>query len=305
MSQVITKELVLSKCKFLVDVQLWAIKKRIDPEGWLSNFKPEELPHALSLLNGFMYFSGPTVDELFRGAFRKLSQIVVKDKDSLIGAQAEWRNFLRDSVVTRVTGEEPSDADSGFLFARKARDLIGFPEDRIVDSAEALRRMKAGALKSIIFVDDFVGSGNQFVTLWSRRIPQQGAPDTSFSDEWATRQGVGIFYCSIICCDTGKMNISTNCPNAILSPAHFINEEYCALRPNAFFWDKTLGSTATNFLEVASRRAGIPDNNGNVGDWRGFHRLGLALAFEHGVPDATLPMLSWNRNGWKPLVKPA
>jgi hypothetical protein len=47
----------------------------------------------------------------------------------------------------------------------------------------------------------------------------------------------------------------------------------------------------------------MPDENGNnVNDWQGFHRLGLALAFEHGAPDATIAMLRWNANNWQPLI---
>src|SRR5947208_14205280 len=41
-----------------------------------------------------------------------------------------WRAFVDSVIVTRVTGEIPSDTDSGYTFARKARQLLGIPEER-------------------------------------------------------------------------------------------------------------------------------------------------------------------------------
>ena len=58
------------------------------------------------------------------------------------------------------------------------------------------------------------------------------------------------------------------------------------------------------WIADASRRGGVPDTNGaQPGDWRGFAKLGLALAFEHGVPDATLPLFYWDGPGWEPLMR--
>jgi hypothetical protein len=48
----------------------------------------------------------------------------------------------------------------------------------------------------------------------------------------------------------------------------------------------------------------MPDTDGAVvNDWQGFHKLGLALAFQHCVPDATLPLFYWEHNEWHPLIR--
>jgi hypothetical protein len=46
----VTPEFALAKCNYFVDVQLWPIHSLIDPDMWLSNFKPEEMDHAVQLL---------------------------------------------------------------------------------------------------------------------------------------------------------------------------------------------------------------------------------------------------------------
>ena len=58
---------------------------------------------------------------------------------------------------------------------------------------------------------------------------------------------------------------------------------------------------AHEFLFEASRRAGIVDELGS--NWAGFENLALPLAFFHCVPDATLPLYFWERNGWSPLIR--
>jgi hypothetical protein len=56
-------------------------------------------------------------------------------------------------------------------------------------------------------------------------------------------------------------------------------------------------------LKRISERAGYIQENGGPDDWRGFHGLGLTVAFEHGIPDASLPIFFSERNGWKPLMR--
>jgi len=72
---------------------------------------------------------------------------------------------------------------------------------------------------------------------------------------------------------------------------------------HSLWYGQTLPVKPTwRFWRVPATRAGIPDTGG-VNDWRGFHRLGLCLALHHKTPDATIPLLYWNQNGWQPLVR--
>ena len=62
----VTRQYFENKSNYFVDVQLWPIKSELNCERWLENFEPQELEHAVQLLNAFTYFSGRIVDELFR-----------------------------------------------------------------------------------------------------------------------------------------------------------------------------------------------------------------------------------------------
>lgn len=294
-------ELVLGKCDFFVDVQLWPLHSELDPRAWLSNFTDEEMPHAICLLNAFVYYSRRLVDEMFVASFQQLCPQVAPPTGGAVTASTLWRAFHRDVIVTHVEGETPNITDSGFAFARRARTLLGIPQDRILSAVQAMTYLDAHPTAPVLFVDDFVGTGNQFVTTWKRRRGMVGGLPDSFAARAYAGNGA-FFYCPLICTAEGGKAIQAACPDLNFQPVHVIDSSRDgALGAAAQMWPDSLRSTATAFLQTASRRAGIPENGPK--SWRGFGSHGLALAFEHTVPDATLPIFYWEDNGWMPLIR--
>ena len=289
--------------QYFVDVGIWPKRARLDPVGWLKNFSTQESPLALRLLQGFTYFSSEFVQQMFRATFLNVSQLVVTQKGNYLSAKSEWSRFMATARIVRVTGEKPSDADSGYLFARYARDLLNFPEAQVVSPEKALADLIQRPDGSVIFVDDFVGSGNQFVQTWTRSYTI-GTTNMSFAAIASAMRGrIKFFYCPVICTALGSETIRKACPEVHITPAHLIDSRHSTLSDTSVIWREDMKSEGPAFVRHASSRAGIPYLRGEVGCCNGFHELGLALAFEHGWPDATIPLFYWNQNGWKPLLK--
>ena len=271
-------------------IGIWPSKVVLDPERWLDNFLEEELEHALYLLNAFMYFDQTLVDQIFSVAIRTVGRLMTR---------VEWANFLSSAIVTPVTGEEPNVTDSGHVFARKARSL-GIPEERIVGPEQACQRIQSGFRGAIIFVDDFVGTGSQFIATWCRTYRTQYE---SFNN-LAAMSRAQFYYCPAFCTQLGLRRINQECPEVRVSPGVLIPDNYGTLANDSIIWPSHLQHTAEDFLRTASVRAGIPDTGGTEPeDWRGFAALGLTIAFEDSVPDATLPIMYWEANGWRPLMR--
>lgn len=289
--------------KYYVDVQLWPIRVQFDPYAWISNFTESEEKLAKRLLQGFVHYSDTLTTQMFKSAFNNISQLVVSNKNNFIASKKEWQQFIDSLIVVRVTGEEPSDADSGYIFIRLARDILKIPEAQILTPERALQELTIPDGNNVLFVDDFVGSGNQFVETWERPY-NTGYAVTSFKEVAAKASTkCGFFYCPVICSYLGREKIEAKCPEVKILPAHFWEREFSALSPDSTIWGKDMNTEGPDFIEQASIKAGIPDLSGKVGCWRGFNKLGFALAFEHGCPDATLPLFTWNKNGWKPLIR--
>jgi hypothetical protein len=290
--------------KYFVDVRIWPLRAKFDPAGWMSNFTDSELPLARRLLEGFTFYSADLVEQMFRSAFANLSQHAISTRTDFAIAKSQWSGFLAEAIVVRVTGEQPHDADSGFMFSRMTRDVIGLPESQILSAEKAITTLQGRGWGNLIFVDDFVGSGNQFVKTWKREYNISGSR-ISFESLLKRVPAISTYYVPILCTEYGRTEIRRSCPDVQIVPAHFLPAEYSALSPKSLIWREDMETTGPAFIETASKRAGIPDLNGQVGCWRGFHKLGLAVALSHGYPDATLPIFYWEKNGWKPLIRRA
>lgn len=294
----VNRQFVLTKCDFFLEVQLWPLHNKLDPERWLSNFTTLEMNHAVHLLHAFMYFSQLLMDQMFSAAFQKISQAVRRANEPFLSTQAAWRSFVDNAIITHVTGETPRETDSGFHFSRMGRQVLDIHENRILSPEGTLEELLDGGPRPVVFVDDFVGSGNQFVATWKRVVQLKGSIPMSFENLASVVRGSEFIYCPLVCTDLGRQEISRQCPGVRLKPVHFLSRKYSALAPDSFIWPDNLRDSAVAFLGAASKRAGIPDY-----EWKGFNELGLAIAFENSVPDATLPLFYWNENGWKPLVE--
>jgi hypothetical protein len=297
----VTLEEVLAKCNYFNRVHLWPLRTALDPEAWLRNFKSGEVEHAVHLLNAFMYFNRELVIEMFASCVQALSRREGRRGDSYITALSSWQQFFDRSIVVPVAGDRDNPSDSGFSFARIARQHLGFNELQIMSPGDAISEIARGP-RPVIFVDDFVGTGSQFAGTWFREFKTASGTTTSFS-AIASVRGTRFYYCPVLCTQDGVNEISLQCPTVELNSAHVIDDSYSALNSNSRVWPSHLRSTAFDFLESASKRAGIPDTGGgSPDDWRGYEQKGLNLAILDTIPDATLGLLRWKQNGWKPLM---
>ena len=286
----LTQEYLIGKCEYFSSIGIWPQKDVLDPERWLGNFLPGEVDHALYLLNAFTYFAPSLVDQIFSTSIRTIGRRMTKK---------QWTEFLNSVIVTLVTGEEPNVTDSGHVFTRKARSF-GIPEERIMSPEQAFNQIQRGFNGAVVFVDDFVGSGNQFIETWCRPFR---TPYESFS-ALAPASQAKFYYCPAFCTQLGWNRISCACPEVAVNPGVFIPNNYGALAHDSIVWPSRLRSTAEEFVRSASARAGIPDTGGTEAeDWRGFASLGLTIAYEYSVPDATLPIMYWDDDGWRPLMR--
>lgn len=293
----VDEEFVLKKCAYFRDVGLWPRTEVVSPEQWLSNFTDEENPYAVQLLNSFQYFSEDLTNELFAAAFQGISSHVwLKHGPSVASV---WASLVDRALICPVEGERPNPTDSGYLFARRARQLLEIDEARILRPRDALFRLLASSAP-VVFVDDFVGSGNQFIDTWTRLYAFPGTVGLSFKTVASVRGGE-FYYCPLVCTEYGAQRISTECPEVVVSAAHLVTARDGAFALDSRMWPPSLLRGATEFIRVASERAGIPAAGEN--GWKGFHELGLAVGFAHSVPDATLPIFYWENNGWNPLLR--
>jgi len=279
------KAISLARCDGFVDLQIWPQSHTLNPRGWLSNFLPDELPYALSLLDNFIYYSEPLVDRMFEEAFTGLLSRLLWSGQSITAV----RQVLDRTCFTFVTGETPRVTDSGHIFARKVRQVLGISEHQILYPQDAIKHICLTNFDSVVFVDDFIGSGSQFIATWTRSYMD------NLSVSFESISSIQASYIPLVATNHGIKTLRGVFPNVNFYPTNVVPDNMSALDQNSIIWPPDQKANAINFIKKASNRAGC--------SWDGFNDQGYLLAFYHSVPDATLPIFWHDRNGWIPLIR--
>jgi len=284
---------VLDGCKFLSDSGFRPSYMKASARRWLDNFEAEDRHIAVALLESFVMIPSSMTDAMLQAAFHQLAADRCRSH-GYDGALAAWASFRDELLVTIPTGEMPNPTDSGYSFQRSVRQLLEIDEAQIVEPHDALQALVSRGQGKVLFVDDFVGSGHQFVTTWHRDYRVAGV-DVSFG---AVCPPGSAFYTPLVATTTGVDHIATHCPEVELKPLHRLGSEYAANSPTTSMWQSVQVADGIAFVEKYTPLAGF-----RVEQAWGYEELGLAFAFEHGTPDATLPILYSERNAWRPLVR--
>ena len=286
---------LVEKDRYFREFSIWPVYARFNTEGWLDNFLSEEKAMAERLLSNFSYFNEGMTDALLRAAIQNYLRW---EKNR---GRIEWNGldaYLNDTAFVLCEGENPHPADSGNLFARKLRDRLGIAESHIMRPTQALKRRKE--FIRLVLVDDFCGTGNQLLETWTktRRI---GWKCCSF-EELAQSGSHSFAYCCCVSTQKARDRIDDCFPALKFFAAHFVDERHSAVVVSSDLWSSGEVASALRIVRNASARAGYIAEDGSQDDWRGFHALGLSLAFNHGIPDACLPIFYSRRNNWTPLI---
>lgn len=301
---------VLAKGDIFTSTQLWTVEFAQRARRWLQNFEARSEADkrlAAALLDGFLYFSDQHATELMIAGFHALSPGVVAQGGNPDPLRL-WTDFFDNVVVTYAEGEVRNATDSGLEAARKFRKRTPFPQARIMPPSEALWRLASGRAKSVVFVDDFMGTGNQFVSTWSQQRDYQSKTQVhrwSFADITAQLSDVRAYYCPSVSTRYALDRLAHECPDVVVSPGAILDDRYDVMHPDSRVWPPALRTEGQDFVRRVSEELGFRETGGAEDDLRGFHGLGLAMGIRDSIPDATLRIFRYEEKGWSALMKDA
>lgn len=292
----VASEIVAGKL-YLSAIGQWPrVPARANPERWLDQFAPQERELAEALLDNLIFFSDELTTKLFAAAIHSLSSKICSGVDSYAAAKEKWSSFLDSCAITFPTGEVPGPTDSGHKFARLAKYELRFPENRIIQPEQLISYSWCHPKSNILFIDDFAGSGDQFLKTWYR---SRTAPDrsvSSFASEFRT--ATNVYYLPLIATAKSFDRIHGSAPGVGLHTSHLLGNEYSVIDSRSTICPPNQSHCIESTLGAIASRAGF---NGNP---NGYDDLALTLAFEHSIPDATLPAIHEYTEDWEPLMRP-
>ena len=191
------------------------------------------------------------------------------------------------------------------FFSRKLRDELHIPESQIKGFEELSDLMYRRDGMKVILVDDFVGTGFQCRNAWTK--PASKKPGSYAFGDIARAGNHDVYYAPLIINHMGYKEITDKCNGLQLVTMHILGEEYSLGSPKCFCWkgDKDAFLKGIEMIERKSKELGIPTKDDcDPRNWMGLRNQGLALAFEHGMPDACPSFFYWHEQGkWNPLIE--
>lgn len=269
----------------------------IDPiqlNGWLANFRsPEDKYLAAHVLNGLTYRSGAMVRSSFLHlvhcellpVLRTSANLVFPDLEAFDASlhSGDESSALRFVAVDGTFEETPG--KSGSVVIRQFRRHLRVSK-RLLCRPENISGLP-DTVRALVFVDDMVGTGRQFKTF---------AEFYKLADHVDKR---ALIYCPLLAFDEGVAKIKMALPWLEIHPVETLSASHRFFRPSADnpqLW----GADSTNLVQDVRthvtelcRRGGLPEKTR--------HSLDLLVAFEHAVPNNSMPLLSIKTGRWQPL----
>jgi hypothetical protein len=274
---------VVKRCRRFVSIGLWTINPTA-LDGWISNFASAEEKHmAACLLDGAIFRDERQVKAMILQLLQRTLSDALADPCQF---GLDWQASLADELndpgirIIPVIRDDDSPAKSGPLVARLYRRHGGVSDKWMIWPWTINKAIRSGT-KTFLLIDDFVGSGQQFIKFAKRfRLP--------------TLDNVRIIYAPLIAHPKGIFEITSKFPKVLLVPGEVLPKKAnLSGNDSETFDNHNTMQSACKLYDAYWRRCGISLNRNLRYGW---DKLGLALSFNHGTPNATLPLF-WLNEG--------
>ncbi|MEA9554534.1 hypothetical protein VC273_00915 [Xanthomonas nasturtii] len=256
-------------------------------EGWLAQFvTPEERFFASAVLKQLIFRTDSQFDSSIASIFYgELNRACFPEEhDGHLALILRERRDCGICLVPVIRDSDPP-TKSGPLVLRRVQKALGLAATHFywpwVVPVEA---------KTIIFIDDILGSGTQFIKFLKRWKFQE-------------RAGVKLIYAPAVAHEAGIKAVRDEANYVKVITAEKLSGNH------GFFSEQVWKRLASNtisakdaeawYLDFAAARNLIP----SVGAL-GSGGLALTIGFEHGTPNNSLPLLWYGARGaWVPLLE--
>jgi hypothetical protein len=229
---------------------------------WLGYFEDPDEELAVSVLNGVRLISEHKIQIGYRQSLGRING---------------WNPSKRHRQGRWFFAGYGSAGESGQAMLRIFREANGLSSERfqyLFVSSRDLPSLKLSAQDTVVFIDDFAGTGTQVVKSWPVTKELLGSEARSF-----------LVLCAIT--ETAFARISQDTGLRVISPI--------VLRGHHNIFNNA--STAFNAAEKGRLLAYCMRADPNKP--RGFGDCGLLLVLSHRTPNNSLPILHVNKRNWR------
>jgi hypothetical protein len=264
-------------------------------EAWMGNFvTPEDRYLAARLLEGLTFRSQSmvcsSIDHLLQNILpcelRRLGLFRYRSIDEFLETLVAGDKSHQVRFVAIDGAHEPTPGKSGAIVIRQFRRHANISK-QLTCRPENIATLP-DTVKCLVFVDDMVGTGTQFLSFGTYYQLQ----------DQATRKK--LLYCPLVAFESGVAEISRSAPWVKVLEVELLDARHKFYRPaahDARLWSvdqaNDVADVRSHLAELAKARA-IPASTRFT--------LDLVLGFEHATPNNTLPIMWAQSPTWSPLL---
>ncbi len=269
---------------------------------WLNNFlNKNEIYFALVLADNILYYNIDEVRYLWRLILTNrvkrhlFDDIFGKDySGTLEDIDSKFINFIRNECIFIGFGEiYKSGPHMIYPFTQAVSQIIKKRDMCFMEYSDFLSSSNEIDLKDkkiILLLDDFIGTGNQSVKEWNKRI--------IISKNYKRNRHIRFLYTALTGFLAGVENIEKHTSMEVILGEQPMDDSFrCFSDSSLIYKDATEREKAKEIMEKAGKMLyKYP---------LGYENDQAAVAFHHNTPNNTLPVI-WKRmddGSWYPLFK--
>lgn len=282
------------RAKQLIDMGIWSGIEKHHYFKWIKQFESFEERLLASLLsNEVVYRSKEQLKSLL---YQSIDKGVPQAKFEKTGDFSEFRKFSKvcdkynppdEYIIVPVIKDNDPPTKSGPLIARLYKRLVGVNES-IMKWPWSLGDLTN--VSTVIFVDDFLGTGNQFQKFFEHH---------DFKSKLG--EDIQVIYCPLTASSGGIQALKEFIPNLYLSPIEetSYNDNFFKAVKNKYKLDSNELDELFDIYLSFLRKVKMHKLGGNITSKTnmafGYMGLSLTFAYDHATPNASLPLL-WASN---------
>ncbi len=284
---------VFSRCHDLIGYNVWSGIEPHRLDSWIANFKtPEERYFAARVLDVLIYRSDRQTVALMKQLFHRIIPDLARHRRLNSALRVVYRSLQDASVdpgvriVPVIPPDEPP-TKSGPTIARMLKRHLRFHEGWFMSPDDV--HSTIGHVAGFVFVDDFLGTGQQFLAFLRRAGLEALLSSGCF------------IYTPLAGHVRGLRDLHSAFPALHVDTVELLDDSHALFdeASGSFPDDVNSAEIARDFYYTLLDDRKIDIDGPNR---RGVGHFELTYAFEHAIPDNSLPVLSWRySDNWQPL----
>ena len=292
-----TKKIQMDKALKLMNVGWWPDIDKRDLSMWIGNFG-NNMQASEALLDSVVFYTRDQIEAIIQDLEGLLEKMLYVEYIKHQGAQYEndavikqeyRRNRKNMRILPAALASDP--ASSAMLSVRDWRDFLVNKIE--ISNIEKIHEDLENQVNRFIFVNDFVGTGNEINEFFEEQIVIKD--ENIRICDIPIKYQVEFILCLYMIHEEGEKLLATKYPHIKVLTAekltqihNLTNTDCCFL--NCFSKDEK--ENIVNFLTESMHQFTLDKFN-----------LGIPIIYYYGCPNNTLPLFWENEGNWVPLYR--